>query len=100
MSERGHVPGAINPPQADLPSCLDELPRDCSIATICQSGFRSLRAAQFLKQRGYDDVANVKGGTKAWQASGKLVATAAPTNAQPLIVDSEWTHADAASDSI
>ena len=67
----GHVPGAINLPQADLVSQLDELPRHRPLAMICRSGARSLRAAQFLKQVGFEQVLNVQGGTLAWQAAGK-----------------------------
>src|SRR5262245_15378384 len=48
----GHVPGAVNLPQADLATRLNEVPRDRPVFVICQSGFRSLRAAQFLSQRG------------------------------------------------
>src|SRR5262249_5255155 len=66
----GHVPGAVNLPQADLATRLDEVPRDRAVFVICQGGFRSLRAAQFLRQRGYSDVASVKGGTEAWRAAG------------------------------
>src|SRR3954454_16236724 len=46
----GHVPGAVNLPHADLADRLDELPRDRPVVLICQGGYRSLRAAQFLKQ--------------------------------------------------
>jgi rhodanese-related sulfurtransferase len=66
----GHVPGAISLPQADLATRLDEVPRDLPVVLICQGGFRSLRAAQFLIQRGFTDVASVKGGTEAWRAAG------------------------------
>jgi rhodanese-related sulfurtransferase len=67
----GHVPGAINLPQADLASRLDEIPRECPLVLICRSGARSLRAAQFLRQVGFEQLANVQGGTEAWRAAGK-----------------------------
>jgi rhodanese-related sulfurtransferase len=68
---QGHVPGAINLPQAELASRLDELPRTRSLTLICRSGSRSLRAAQFLKQLGFEQVLNVRGGTLAWRAADK-----------------------------
>src|SRR6516162_7086466 len=70
----GHVPGAINLPQADLATRLNEVPRDRPLLLICQGGFRSLRAAQFLRQCGIADVVSVKGGTAAWRAAGKPLA--------------------------
>lgn len=79
--EQGHVPGAINLPQADLASRVDELPRDRPLALICRSEARSLRAAQFLRQVGFEQVANVQGGTEAWrQASHWRFARRAPTS--------------------
>jgi rhodanese-related sulfurtransferase len=39
---------------------------------ICRSGVRSLRACEFLADRGVD-VVNVAGGTLAWQLSGRAV---------------------------
>src|SRR5262249_36734804 len=70
----GHVPGTVNLPQADLATRLTEVPRDRPVYLICQGGFRSLRAAQFLRQRGFEDVVSVKGGTEAWRAAGKALA--------------------------
>ena len=46
---RGHVPGAINVPQAELASRRDELPRGRAILTICQSG-GSLAASGTVSQ--------------------------------------------------
>ncbi|MGH2355299.1 MAG: rhodanese-like domain-containing protein, partial [Chloroflexota bacterium] len=94
----GHVPGAINLPQSDLASRLEELPRDCPLLVVCQSGFRSLRSAQFLRQVGFAEVASVEGGTEAWCAAGKP-ATAADFGAEgavPLrLAESQWAHAGA-----
>lgn len=74
--EAGHVRGALHLPQADLALRLSELPRDQPIVCICQAGRRSLRAAQFLVQAGFPEVANVAGGTSAWVESGRPVVSA------------------------
>jgi rhodanese-related sulfurtransferase len=96
----GHAPGAVNIPQAELASRLEEVPRDRPILTICQAGMRSLRAAQFLAQMGYAQVASVAGGTGAWIAAGKPVDIDDTSLAPPRIAESEWTHAGALSYSI
>jgi glyoxylase-like metal-dependent hydrolase (beta-lactamase superfamily II)/rhodanese-related sulfurtransferase len=89
----GHVPGAVNIPQADLADRLDELPRDAPLLMICQGGFRSLRAAQFLKQIGFDRVATVTGGTAAWAAAGNPLDQTDVDSTARRIVETEWAHA-------
>jgi glyoxylase-like metal-dependent hydrolase (beta-lactamase superfamily II)/rhodanese-related sulfurtransferase len=69
-----HVPGAVSLPQSELASRLDELPRDRDLYLICRSGSRSLHAAQFLHQTGFEHVVNVRGGTEAWISAGQPVA--------------------------
>jgi hydroxyacylglutathione hydrolase len=96
----GHVPGAVNLPQADLASRLEELPRQQPILVLCQGGFRSLRAAQFLKQAGFEQVASVRGGTAAWEAEGRPLVGDEARAEKPRISETEWTHAGAASYSI
>src|SRR4029077_2598461 len=93
----GHVAGAITIPQADLASRLDELPRDRPLIVICQLGMRSLRAAQFLKQAGFDDVVTAAGGTSAWCAAGQPLVTGEAATKMPRGVESLWPHAGAAS---
>jgi glyoxylase-like metal-dependent hydrolase (beta-lactamase superfamily II)/rhodanese-related sulfurtransferase len=90
---RGHVPKAVNVPQADLATRLAEVPRDRPIMTICQSGSRSLRSAQFLRQQGFDQVVSVAGGTAAWRASGRPVEATEADSGPLRIMDSEWAHA-------
>jgi hydroxyacylglutathione hydrolase len=89
----GHVPGAVNIPQADLALRLDEIPRDRPVLTICQWGSRSYRAAQFLVQVGYRDVASVADGTGGWQEQGKPLAYGDTTVERRSVPESEWTHA-------
>jgi glyoxylase-like metal-dependent hydrolase (beta-lactamase superfamily II)/rhodanese-related sulfurtransferase len=93
----GHVPGSVNIPQADLASRLDELPRDQPLMVICQHGMRSLRAAQFLRQAGFNDVATVTGGTSAWLSEGRPMVTGELQVEPPRVVESLWPHAGAMS---
>jgi glyoxylase-like metal-dependent hydrolase (beta-lactamase superfamily II)/rhodanese-related sulfurtransferase len=86
------VPGAVNLPQAELATRLAEVPRDRPVFVICESGMRSLRSSQFLRQMGYDHVTNVRGGTAAWRKSGQRVDMA-ERREKPRVVESEWTHA-------
>jgi rhodanese-related sulfurtransferase len=79
--EQAHVPGAINLPQADLATRLEEISRDRPLLCLCQAGRRSLRAAQFLLQAGFTGVAHLEGGTSAWIASGR--PTASSLSAEP-----------------
>ena len=92
----GHIPEAVNLPQADLATRLDELPRDRPVALICQAGYCSLRAAQFLIQAGFTDVVSVAGGTAAWAESGRPLAEVDDDADHLPIVETEWPHAGVA----
>lgn len=65
--DAGHAPMASPLPLAELSDHLDELPRDHLIICACRSGGRSLRAATFLQENGFN-VANLAGGMLAWYA--------------------------------
>jgi rhodanese-related sulfurtransferase len=76
--DRGHVPGALNVPLADLAGWQRGAPRDRDLLLICQSGRRSRQAAQFLIQCGIARVASVAGGTQAWADAGQPLAVGEP----------------------
>jgi adenylyltransferase/sulfurtransferase len=53
-------------PQNEVPQRLSEIDHDREVVVHCKSGGRSQRIAEFLKQSGYEKVANVAGGIAAW----------------------------------
>jgi rhodanese-related sulfurtransferase len=71
-----HVPGAVLIPMGQLPSRLEELPRDRTIYVICRSGNRSGAMGPLLDAHGFDSV-NVVGGTMAWVRAGHQYDTGA-----------------------
>jgi len=68
---RGRVPGALHVPLNQLPQRAASLPRDKRILLICESGSRSLAAADFLLRSGFEGALSVKGGTGAWARTNR-----------------------------
>jgi glyoxylase-like metal-dependent hydrolase (beta-lactamase superfamily II)/rhodanese-related sulfurtransferase len=59
-----HVIGAVNIPLNEIYSHLAEIPKDKYFVLHCAGGYRSMIAASLLKQRGFDNFADVTGGFK------------------------------------
>lgn len=93
----GHPQGAFNVPvfffdaahrglrNPDFESVVEKVfTKDRTILLGCQSGVRSLQAADLLRSRGYTDVRNVAGGfggspfAPGWVDTGLPVETGAP----------------------
>lgn len=78
----GRIPGSIHIPRgmlefrADTTSPYHQAPLDPSKRVIlhCASGGRSALSAAALKSMGYDRIAHLDGGVKAWQDAGKELA--------------------------
>jgi adenylyltransferase/sulfurtransferase len=58
--------GARLIPLNELPERLVELDRDEPLAVHCKTGGRSARAVKLLRDAGFQNVYNVKGGIDAW----------------------------------
>lgn len=75
-STTGIIPGALNLPLKELSEKPQgELPRELTsrsrtIITACQGGPMGALAAHALKQRGYDNVFFIDGGTQGWLDAG------------------------------
>ena len=64
--EINRIPGSTLIPLGDLAERYGELDPNREIVSQCKSGVRSARAAAFLRERGFSNVRNLKGGVLAW----------------------------------
>ena len=71
--EAGHVPNAHHIPLSTVPDRIGDLPVGEEIWIICQSGGRSMTAANYLDALGFE-VVSVAGGTGGWINAGKEVS--------------------------
>lgn len=57
-----HLVGAINVPLNEINNHLDQFPKDKNFVLYCGGGYRSMIAGSILKQRGWDNFADIIGG--------------------------------------
>ena len=60
-------------PLSELNERINELPTDKKLIMACRSGNRSAKAIKILQANGYEDLVNLEGGIKSWQAKGYAV---------------------------
>jgi rhodanese-related sulfurtransferase len=64
------VPNIINIPLSEFEERFNEIPKDKDVVMVCKGGGRSLRAAGFLVNHGYDKVVNMQHGIARWVQKG------------------------------
>jgi rhodanese-related sulfurtransferase len=70
----GHAYRARNIPLDSLMEHLDKLEKNEPVYLICQTGKRSMKAAQMLNDAGFPQTVSITGGTTAWQQAGLPMA--------------------------
>ena len=71
---RAHIPDAQLIPLSKIFKDSSLVPQDQAIVFVCQTGRRSLRAAQFLSHKGYQNITTLKGGMSEWRVQQLLTA--------------------------
>lgn len=74
----GHAARAVNIPLDTLDQNMDRIEKNEPVYFICESGNRSKKAAEKLKEAGYNNVISVAGGTAAWKEAGLPIETTPP----------------------
>jgi rhodanese-related sulfurtransferase len=65
--ETARLDDTLHIPMAAVPGRVTELlPKDRPIVVMCHGGTRSDRVAGFLRENGFENVANLSGGIDAW----------------------------------
>ncbi|MBP1593212.1 MAG: pyridine nucleotide-disulfide oxidoreductase, partial [Bacteroidetes bacterium] len=70
----GAIPGAVNIPIDGIRDHLSEIPQDKNIYIYCAVGLRGYLASRVLMQNGFNNVFNLSGGYKLYQAATTPVA--------------------------
>ena len=66
------IPNIINIPLSEFEERFTEIPNDREVVMVCKSGGRSLKAAYYLINHGYDaaKVVNMQSGIQRWVQRG------------------------------
>ncbi len=60
------IAGSIHIPMMDIPGRIQELPDDHALVVLCHHGMRSAQVVGFLREQGYANAINLRGGIDAW----------------------------------
>ncbi|MEY3211068.1 MAG: molybdopterin synthase sulfurylase MoeB [Pseudomonadota bacterium] len=68
--ESGYAATSFLMPMNEVPSRLQELPKDRPIIVMCAAGVRSFGVAHYLREQGLQDAWSLAGGVSAWIHEG------------------------------
>lgn len=60
------IPDSLCVPMGQLPEKVGAVPGDRRVVVLCHHGIRSHHVANWLRNAGYANVANLRGGIDAW----------------------------------
>jgi rhodanese-related sulfurtransferase len=60
------ISDTLHVPLGELPNRVAELPTDKPLVVICRSGRRSMDATMFLRNQGFANATNLRGGVLLW----------------------------------
>ncbi len=70
LAASGMIEGALHIPLRDLPRRYTELQTSSEVVLYCAAGMRSLDAAMFLRDKGFERAHSLIGGLPGWTSGG------------------------------
>lgn len=74
----GTIPGAVNIPLDDMRRRLGDIPKDKPVWLFCGVGLRGYLASNILRMNGFDNVRNLVGGLKTYNAATAVLPEPKP----------------------
>ncbi|TNG00623.1 MAG: rhodanese-like domain-containing protein [Gammaproteobacteria bacterium] len=81
---QGVLPNAEHIVMHTIPLRMPDLERDKPIVFYCRTGARSAQVCYFLKQQGFDNVINLRGGIVDWARNGQEIVSGADLLSQAI----------------
>ena len=75
LANSGLIEGSLHIPTQDLPHRIDDLNKEQTTIVYCHLGSRSMDAAMFLREKGFEDVKSLGGGIVGWESDGGSIAS-------------------------